>query len=290
MIKLFRTFLSLLFCLFALFSTGQELYLPAIDSNKQCIEHYGFVIQYNEDYEQADWVAYELTANECIPIVKRSNYFREDPKVETGSATDEDYQGSGYDRGHMAPVADMAWSLRSMQESFFYSNMSPQHPSFNRGIWKKLEAQVRHWAMEYKRIQVVSGSIVDSPHVQIGPNQMAIPQFYYKALLIKKDSGYLSLAFLLPHQKSNAALKTFILSVNELELRSAVDFFPLLNDTIENEVESQSDPDLWDWEVRYDFEKEIEKSSVRRCVGITKSGKQCKRTTTDQSQKCWQHQ
>lgn len=290
MIQCSRTILSFLFILFSLFSVSQELYLPKADSNKQIITHYGFVLQYNETYEQADWVAYELTANECIPVVKRSDYFREDPKVITESATDDDYKGSGYDRGHLAPAADMAWSLRSMQESFYYSNMTPQDPSFNRGIWKKLEAQVRNWAMEYQSIQVVVGPIIDSPFVSIGPNQLAIPQYYYKALLIEKEDEYLSLAFLLPNRKSSDDLQSFVLSINELEERSKIDFFTLLNDSLENEVESQKDPQLWNWEAKYDFEKELESSSLKRCLGNTQSGGRCKRTTNHSSGRCWQHQ
>jgi endonuclease G len=286
----FKTILSLFFVLFSLLSIGQELYLPAIDSSKQIIKHYGFVLQYNEEYEQADWVAYELTANECIPIAKRSDYFREDPKIDSGSAADEDYKGSGYDRGHIAPAADMAWSLRSMQESFYYSNMSPQDPSFNRGIWKKLEAKVRNWAMEYNSIQVVSGPIIDSPFVSIGPNHVAIPQYYYKALLISNDSSYLGLGFILPNRKSSEKLESFIVSVNEIEVRTDIDLFPLLPDSIEEVVESQINPESWNWESKYDFEKELEPSSMKRCTEITQSGKRCSRRTKDGKEKCWQHQ
>jgi len=289
MIHCFRILLSFLFVLFSLLSHGQELYLPAFDSTDQVIKHYGYYLQYNEVYEQADWVAYELTANECIPRVKRKDNFREDPEVIEGSASDEDYKGSGYDRGHLAPAADLAWSLGSMQESFYYSNMSPQDPSFNRGIWKKLEAQVRNWAVEYKAIQVVSGPIVDSPFVSIGPNRMAIPQFYFKALLIKKGEEYYSLGFLLPNQKSSADLQAFIIPINQLEERSEIDFFPLLNDSLEERVESQRNPNLWNWEVRYDLQFEPSESISSRCKGNTLTGRRCKNSTKHESGYCHHH-
>ncbi|MAY82893.1 MAG: DNA/RNA endonuclease [Flavobacteriales bacterium] len=289
MIHCFKTLLTFLFVLFSLLSFGQELYLPAFDSTDQIIRHYAFTLQYNEEYEQADWVAYELTSNECIPRVKRSDNFKSDPKVITSSAEDEDYKGSGYDRGHIAPAADMAWDLRAMHESFFYSNMSPQDPSFNRGIWKKLEAQVRSWAMHYRRVQVVSGPIIENPYSSIGPNEVAIPQYYYKALLIEQDSSYLSLAFILPNQRSSDGLETFIVSVNDLESRTKIDFFPLLPDSIEEQVEAQKDPKLWNWESEYDFESAPSESIAERCKGTTLTGRQCKNRTRHESGYCHHH-
>ena len=87
----------------------------------------------------------------------RTNDFREDQiNVSTGTAYLEDYRGSGYDRGHLAPAEDFEWSAEAMSDSFFMSNMSPQDPSFNRGIWKRLENRVRTWALENDGIYVVA--------------------------------------------------------------------------------------------------------------------------------------
>ena len=105
---------------------------------EQIVNHLGYSLSYNEKNEQASWVAYELTADQVRGTVKRKDSFRSDPLIKTGSASLSDYKGSGYDRGHLAPAADMKWSTTAMSESFFMSNMSPQLPGFNRGIWKKL--------------------------------------------------------------------------------------------------------------------------------------------------------
>jgi len=59
-----------------------------------------------------------------------------------------DYSGNGYDRGYLCPTGDMKLNLTSMSETFYMSNMSPQNPSFNRGIWETLESRVRTWALE----------------------------------------------------------------------------------------------------------------------------------------------
>ena len=109
----------------------------------------GFDLGYNEKYEQASWVAYVLTREEVESgMINRTDNFRVDTSISTGSANLADYRGSGYDRGHLAPAGDMKWNATAMSESFLMSNMSPQTPSFNRGIWRSLESRVRVWAIE----------------------------------------------------------------------------------------------------------------------------------------------
>ncbi len=125
-------------------------------SNHQIIEHSAYILQYNEKYEHAEWVIYLLTQDRVADSFERTDNFRPDPKVITGSASLADYKGSGYDRGHLAPAADMKWSENVMSESFFMSNMSPQKPGFNRGIWKSLESIVRTWAIENNEIYIVT--------------------------------------------------------------------------------------------------------------------------------------
>lgn len=123
-------------------------YFPSSGSpDNQVVKHTFFALSYANSYEQAEWVAYELTKSHLIgKAEERSGNFRPDPGVKLGSAAPDDYQGSGYDRGHLAPAADMAFDKTAMSESFFMSNMSPQEPGFNRGIWKELEGHVRDFA------------------------------------------------------------------------------------------------------------------------------------------------
>ncbi len=121
------------------------------------------------------WV-YRITKAEMdAPRVKRTNNFRPDPEIKIGSVSLADYRGSGYDRGHLAPAATMDFSKETMSESFYLSNMSPQKPQFNRGIWRDLEAQVRVWACENEDIYVVSGPIITSGYKTIGKNSVAVP-------------------------------------------------------------------------------------------------------------------
>ncbi len=112
--------------------------------NASVNQHDGYSLECTEIHEQASWVGCALTKDETVSRFERTNRFIVDSLIKTGTATVEDYKGSGYDRGHLAPAADMAWSALSMSESFYFSNMSPQDPSFNRGIWKKWKHKYVH--------------------------------------------------------------------------------------------------------------------------------------------------
>ena len=132
-----------------------NLELPKTNSNDIIITHSGYSLLFNENHLQANWIAYDLSKEETNKRFERTDKFRSDPKVKTGTASDADYEGSGYDRGHLAPASDMGWSPAAMAESFYYSNMSPQTPRFNRGIWKKLEESLRTWAIENDTIYIL---------------------------------------------------------------------------------------------------------------------------------------
>ena len=99
----------------------ENLELPSPIAGEEIIKHTGYTLSYNEENELPSYVAYELTKDEVLGPVERNDSFREDPYVRTGSATLEDYRGSGYDRGHMAPAADFKWSEKAMEDTFYMS-------------------------------------------------------------------------------------------------------------------------------------------------------------------------
>ncbi len=163
------TFLILLVISNGLFA---QLELPKYDSNDTIIMHRGYTLSYNPKYKQANWVAYLLTKDETVKRFQRGEFFAPDPMI-PGTDFSTDYQKSGYDRGHLAPAADMGYSMETMVQSFFYSNMSPQLPRFNREVWKKLEMQVRNWAVEYDSLYVVTGPILSDSIKDLGPHRVA---------------------------------------------------------------------------------------------------------------------
>jgi endonuclease G len=224
----------------------RSIELPLADA-AEVLRHTGFSLKYSEAYEQAEWVAYELTAEETQGGWGRADDFRTDPAVPTGSALPEDYRGSGYDRGHLVPAGDMKWSPAAMSDSFLMSNMSPQNPSFNRGIWRTLEEKVRDWAEQNEGLYVVTGPVLaDGPFPTIGANGVAVPRRFYKVLLDYREPELKAIGFVLPNEGTRLPLGAFALSVDEVEAITGLDFFAALPDPLEELLESRCDLSLWE--------------------------------------------
>ena len=211
-----------------------------------------YTICYRESYEQAEWSAYCLTEERLVKNAGRSNDFRPDPEISTDSASLADYKNSGYDRGHLSPAADFAFDEDAMSETFYMSNMSPQAGPFNRGIWKSLESQVRAWAKRFGRVYVVSGPVLEKKadeYGAIGENKVAVPEFYYKVILAplyadesdratpEDSESVIAAGYILPNKKCSGSLEEYAVSVDEIEERTKLDFFSLLEDDIESEIE-----------------------------------------------------
>jgi endonuclease G len=266
--------------------------LPAC-SKEDIIKHVGYCLQYDEGNEQAKWVAYQLTEAETIKRFKRTDSFLPDPAVFTGSATDSDYKRSGYDRGHLAPAADMGWSAQAMQESFYYSNMSPQVPGFNRGIWKRLEEQVRSWAVELDTIYVVTGPVLSGKMNFIGTDHLAVPNYYYKAILYLHGKDSRSIGFLMANRASREDLSNYVVSVDSLEKVTGLDLFAAIDDPFEKTIENTVCSSCWNYSKTQTNQREqmqANDSQSVQCSGITRAGRRCKRMTRNPNGKCYQHQ
>jgi endonuclease G len=224
------------------------LQVPAIKKDDEIVQHTGYTLCYRDANRQAAWVAYVATsAHEQAQHVNRNNQFEPDPLLRTQLAGNEDYEGSGYDRGHLAPAEDMGWSGKTMSESFYYSNMSPQLPAFNRGVWKRLEELVRYWSTIYDSIYVVTGPVLTPGLPSIGPDHVSVPAWFYKVVLVYNAKGARAVGFLLPNQASAATLRKFALPVDSIEQHTGLDFFPRLPDDVENDIESKVDAGAWKW-------------------------------------------
>lgn len=211
------------------------------------IEHTYFTLSYSETNRQAEWVAYYLTPAFINGPQERTDDFKIDPKVKNNPVGNGDYSGSGYDRGHLCPAGDMKLNLTSMSETFYMSNMSPQDPSFNRGIWETLESRVRMWAMEKNGVYVVTGPILKNLCGSIKNGTISVPCSYYK--IIFKDNGTekIAIALILNNQGSSSNLKSFVTSIDNIESLTCIDFFSSLSDDIENKIESTINISGWSW-------------------------------------------
>lgn len=226
-------FFQVVFFLFAANSID-FIPLPA----KDIVRHTYYTLSYNEAYEQANWVYYTLTDSMVRNSgEERSNNFRIDKLVVTVSAKSSDYTRSGYDRGHLCPAGDMGFNHVAMQESFLMSNISPQAPDFNRGIWKELEEQVRKWATMERKLYVVTGPVFKNNKGTIGRDKVLVPGFYFKIIYDPTDEPKL-IAFVLPNEKSDRPLTDFAVAVDEVEKLTKFDYFSQLPDNQETKLES----------------------------------------------------
>jgi endonuclease G len=227
--------------------SGQTIafdFLPSAGAN-QIVKHEYYTLSYNEKYEQAEWVAYELKES----YVKNNNFkrpfFIADPTVKTGSADWRNYRNSGYDKGHLCPAGDMEFAFNAYNDTFFTSNISPQIHDFNDGIWNRLEQKVRYWAVKYNGIYVVTGGVLAASLKTIGKEKVCVPDYFYKVLLDESEGKLKMIAFLVPNAASNKPLYDFVVSVDRVEKLTGIDFFPKLEDPIEEQLEKSSDYKNW---------------------------------------------
>lgn len=221
------------------YSMGQ--YEPACDSNA-LVKHHFYTLCYHEKTEQASWVFYFLTPERVSnKVASRSDHFYSDPWVTSGSAHPSDYKNSGYDRGHLCPAGDMTFDSLAMRESFYMSNICPQFPGFNRGIWKTLEEYVREWALRFDSLFVCTGPLFyDTSYSFIGANKVAVPDACYKIVLGRRDSAWVAMAFIIPNLNGLSDPFRFSMSVDEAEMTCGIDFFPALNDSTEISIETDT--------------------------------------------------
>lgn len=211
----------------------------------QIIRHKGYTLSYNDDWRLANWVGYVLTADETEGDVERSDWFDEDPQVRGTKVRHADYTHSGFDRGHMAPAADMKWDEQAMVESFYMSNICPQVHGLNAGLWNKLENRVRTWARRDSAVVVVCGPIVPDNHSTIGNANVAVPQYFYKIVASPYGKSPRGIAFIMPNEDIDEPLYHYAVSIDSVERATGIDFLYNLPDSLETFVEQNIDLTVW---------------------------------------------
>ncbi len=213
-------------------------------------------MEYQLDLRHTRWVAftaYDLTA---VDNISRTNAWADDPEVPEDKRSERtDY--SGYDRGHLVASNDRRYCREANEQTFYYSNMSPQLSNFNQGIWQKLEENVKGWMQDdalRDTLYVVKGGTIREDQIlkYNGPHSVPVPKYYFMAVLAKKGKSYKSIAFWLEHKKYSTPydLQGKVLSVDELEEKTGIDFFPLLPDVIERQTEASYTLGDWTWSNR----------------------------------------
>ena len=216
---------------------------------ERIVRHTGYVLSFNSQTLCPNWSAWELTAAETEGTERRFTEFLPDPQLPVAQqVTTYDYKGSGYDRGHMCPSADMKWSPVAQRECFYLSNICPQDRSLNSGAWSKLEKACRRWAQQEGKVYIVCGPVFDKQrkHLTIGRDlRIQVPNGFFKVVLSTRQGGEKAIGFYYSNRDSRQTMDEAAMSVDQVEQLTGMDFFPQLNDALEKRVEAAYNLRAW---------------------------------------------
>ncbi len=238
-------FVMLFICIFSVVGNVNKkpFHLPQYN---QILEKTGFTISYSHEHKQPEWVAYKISKMNMEGTANRKNHrFKEDTAVIGGTASPSNLKGLKFHRGHMAPAAIMVWSDRAMMESHLLSNVSPQTPACNLGIWKRLENLTRKWVRKHDSVYVISGPILKKTLDKVGPDNVSVPKHFYKVVLRYCPDVKQAIGFIIPNGKAKGDLSTFAVTVDKVEEMTNIDFFESMDDTLENRIEGTFDYYTW---------------------------------------------
>ena len=215
-----------------------------------------FSMEYDKSKKHSRWIAFRFDNQTKQQNVSRSDEpFDADPAIGSQyQRVQADFGKQGYDRGHLCASADRLYSREVNEQTFYYTNMSPQRNKFNTGIWLTLEGQVQSWGRSCTSsdtLYVVKGGTIDKEEQIRGyiSNDLSkpIPKYYYMALLFKKGDSFKAIAFWMEHTDTPKSTKLvdYALSIDELEEKTGIDFFPSLNDNLENALEATYSTKAW---------------------------------------------
>ena len=215
--------------------------VSSLDNGTQYICHTNYAIHYRFDTKTAEYVVEHLDNADITGPAKRKDDFRPDDLIASEhSATLEDYSGEPYDRGHLVPGADNRANQEVMSESFFLSNMVPQVPNNNRGIWRMLETKVRNWALENRDLYVVSGTIYEEGYKTIGEGKVGVPTYLWKVVYDKATDS--TIAYLMPNAELPVKdMPKYLTTVDRVEELTGLNIFPQLSEDKEGVV----NPEHW---------------------------------------------
>lgn len=212
----------------------------------QIIDREGYALGYSFALKQPYWVTHKLTKEEASSaFLERSNAFKQDRCVLGGSATPTDYLHTGYDRGHLAPAADMRWSQKAMEDSFYMSNMSPQTPVLNRDLWKRAEMFTRDCAIKEEVIYIVSGPIVtNETPLTIGDSKVVVPDLFYKVIYdITPPEKMMS--FIMPNSNETGDIWLYATNVVVVEEITGLKFFSAVDTNKTGRLKREFNAELW---------------------------------------------
>lgn len=213
---------------------GDSVEIPAYAAEEDIVRHLGYTASYNHTTLLPNWVAWELTAEESRGSYEQGRQFSRDPDVAFPKASREDYSNSGWDKGHMAPHADMKWSLQALTESDYFTNICPQNKEMNAQAWRKIEELTRRLARRYGAVYVVCGPMMGMGHYgTIGKAGVQVPDAFFKALAVSTTEGYRTVGFLMENNRQEGSPRSYAVTVDSVEAVIVRDLFPSIPEDAE---------------------------------------------------------
>ena len=215
-----------------------------VSNNDQYLLRTTYAVHYLYSTKTAEYVCEHLTKKAISGPAKRKDNFRPDLELaDSVRANLNDYDKT-YDRGHLDPADDNTQSAKIMSECFLLSNMVPQNPNLNRGMWKKLETVVRNWVRKGKDLYVITGTVYGSTHRKIGRDSIGVPMAMWKVIVDRKSRKFIG--FKIPNAAvSSSDLPKYAVPISDITKETGVTFFPALPPDLL--TEKNSAPKLVDW-------------------------------------------
>ena len=209
-----------------------------------------FAIGWSPSLGHPVWCAYHLTPEAVHDDGKRPS-FRKDPAAQ-GSPAASVYERSGYDRGHMVPNHAIVtrYGEEEQRKTFLMSNIAPQTPALNRGVWRNLEHRISDlWTRRYGEIWVIVGAIPaqnGNGRETLSGSKVEVPARFYQIVVAQEQLDVRAFAVVFDQSVAWDAWPTrHLVSIDELERQTGLDFFPDLPDFIQSPLEAQLPTRLW---------------------------------------------
>lgn len=232
-----------------------------------------FCIEWDCNRKAQRWTAYRWDIDNTVDNnIGRTEAWAEDTDIPSQyRSTLSNHSSNGYDRGHMIASEDRQCSANANSQTFLLSNMHPQYNKFNGKsnnvsyVWLNLEQRLRNlykaWNKTYNSkdtLYIVKGGTIAEGQIIEIKKTLPVPKYFFVALLYKKANvnigykGYRAIGYWIEHTNGTntadgTALNSYCVSIDELELKTGIDFFCNLPDAIENNVEKTCVPAQWGW-------------------------------------------
>lgn len=229
------------------------------NSNNYLILRPQYALSYSKSRGIPNWVSWELNAN-WIGDAPRSENFAPDESLPANwdRVKPSDYRGSGFDRGHLANSKDRSRSPEDNLATFLMTNIMPQSPDNNRGVWEQLESYCRQLANSGKELFIIAGAHGQGGigekglRATIGNGKVVVPAVTWKVILVldKPGSGVAevtpntrTIAVIIPNKQGikSDPWQKYLVSVKEVEKLTGYNFFSTIPAPVQTAIESKID-------------------------------------------------